>query len=815
MRWLIGGLLSLIFVFSSFAQVTGQVDSLGFGGGGGVCRPDAWIPMVVQLQSDSIEPKRYNLDVVQYDLDGDEVVYTRPVDLDNNLRPFWMYFRPQPINGGLAAFNVSTTRELQQQLRVYISDKDTHKRLVQLPVGKNLPQMVDISNGSGGRGQKVVLFVGRLPNLRELGTSSFALKGVMEDMIPVRVDPRDLPESALGYDMVDAIVWTDADTAPLDAGRLKALNQYVRGGGRLVISQQATDWQRSLKFGTLLPVTIKGIDELSVPEPLRSIAKWENWKAYKPAPGQPAPKNPWITHGPYRVARGEAAATALVDETIEWTDKSISPFLVRQAYDLGSVTWIAQDLSDPAVTVAGYGWPLVWDRVFDWKNKTVISPTSVDGDNWDTQSRRDIGKTLLSGTDLTGRSTLMVTLAFVFFIAYWLIAGPANYLLLAARKQTGASWFVFGGIALGALLLTLVVVQLVVRGQPQLAHVSLVRATADESKPARVLSRVGLYIPRSGDEMIGLSGLTPDGVSTLTPFAVHPGHRPDAPRLRDTEYLVPISDQDVAAKGRLEVTIPYRSTLKKLQLDWTGEMKGRIGGAPVMERNRSLISGPLSNGTGQKLRNVYIAFRYPSSGGGYQDWMLYVPRLDAGQTIELTQAFNVADDGKFVRTVGVFEPDRGEATPDGVNRCKGLIQLDWSPWLAKRGLLGAGNGVLSDDYSDSSSVAKPSLIVLSLFDHLQPQMNSPQQSRAETLRRGARQWDVSGALSAGAMIVIAEADDVPLPAPLTVGGSPVDGKGTTYYQFILPVDYAKARAIDAKNDAEEKTAAATQPATPR
>jgi hypothetical protein len=54
--------------------------------------------------------------------------------------------------------------------------------------------------------------------------------------------------------------------------------------------------------------------------------------------------------------------------------------------------------------------------------------------------------------------------------------------------------------------------------------------------------------------------------------------------------------------------------------------------------------------------------------------------------------------------------------------------------------------------------------------------------------------DLSPALSAGGLVICARGmvnDDVtrsPLPVPLTVGDSPVNGDGTTIYQFVLPLD---------------------------
>src|SRR5690606_27821562 len=50
------------------------------------------------------------------------------------------------------------------------------------------------------------------------------------------------------------------------------------------------------------------------------------------------------------------------------------------------------------------------------------------------------------------------------------------------------------------------------------------------------------------------------------------------------------------------------------------------------------------------------------------------------------------------------------------------------------------------------------------------------------------QLDVSAAVLAGNMVVIAEAEEVPLPLPLKVDGDEVEGAGRTIYQIVVPLD---------------------------
>src|SRR4051812_34687129 len=100
MRFLWAGLLSIIlFAHPTLAGVIGKVESIGFGS---YVRPDCWVPMVIQTSSDEDGPREFDLQVVQLDLDGDEVVYTREkVTINPGSQSFWAYFKPETVNGGI------------------------------------------------------------------------------------------------------------------------------------------------------------------------------------------------------------------------------------------------------------------------------------------------------------------------------------------------------------------------------------------------------------------------------------------------------------------------------------------------------------------------------------------------------------------------------------------------------------------------------------------------------------------------------------------------------------------------------------------
>ena len=85
--------------------------------------------------------------------------------------------------------------------------------------------------------------------------------------------------------------------------------------------------------------------------------------------------------------------------------------------------------------------------------------------------------------------------------------------------------------------------------------------------------------------------------------------------------------------------------------------------------------------------------------------------------------------------------------------------------------------------------------LLSLFDRVpafakKTEEGSPQgEGRINLLRQGKRQWDVSQAIAAGRLVVLAQSEGG-IPIPLKVEGREVESEGTTFYQFILPLDWS-------------------------
>ena len=292
------------------------------------------------------------------------------------------------------------------------------------------------------------------------------------------------------------------------------------------------------------------------------------------------------------------------------------------------------------------GWPYIWDHVFGWNNVTRIGSEEDDDvkkakemfDTTMSQSKSsssviDLGKSLFSGTTFEGKGAGLMGIALAFFIVYWLVAGPGSFLYLAGKGRKEWSWFAFGAAAIVAAALTVLLVRLVLRGDPVVQHVSIVQLIPGDH--THIHSRIGLYIPRDGNQTIELDDTAADSVSTLTALAEHPQDISDNEFPAAQDYTVPVHDGDQP----VEVKIPFRSTLKKIEARWIGNAPGGILGAPkLVGTPGAFIAGALTNQTGFDLRNVYFAFSGPQNGN-VEDWVLYVPFWKNGQNLDLSDEF--------------------------------------------------------------------------------------------------------------------------------------------------------------------------------
>ena len=805
MRVRLAGLLLLSLTGAAFAQAEaeGEVESVGFGG---AYRPNCWTPMMLKLRPKVGDTRTYKIAIVQEDLDRDRVLYTRPFTLNGNPpgghieEHVWVYFMPQPrdlkIQGNAAEFT--------NRIRIFLCKEDG-KQLLQIPIvpGTSLPRSLDDKMDTyfgPAKGTRLVLLVGGSTS-QPLGTIYDRAIALNEDVEFYKITPGEMPGDVKGFHSVDAIVWMGSDPAELRAESMAAIADYVRDGGKLVVTQ-GENWQKfkESELAALLPVTLEGVQNEKGAASLRMLAGMPNFSDPEQSKienlkqpwkvqflGEWKARDPWPDlYKEVPVVKATPKQGAFVNLFCE-CDKA-APYLARWNYGVGSVVWVANDFGDKQVISTGQsryiGWQAIWDRTMDWRNDTLISVASnfqkpPDMYSTGTQNKVDLSKSVLAGMELPRRGAALVALAMVLFIGYWLVAGPGSYFFLLARRRSQYSWVAFAVCAFGATALTAAVVKLVLRGPPQLQHVTFVHIGPDRETVAQ--SQFGLYIPRDGNQHIELADIAPKRFSYIIPYPIHPDHIVETAEFPAyKEYEIAMRDRNSAEAPAIDV--PYRSTLKKFQARWIGTSSGGIDGKASLVDVDGRVSGKLTNNTGHDLRLVFliftrqadlpyqnpddemIALRDPSDGRG--SW-------PNGVTIDL------ADISKNLSIVNL-------SGSEGKAGMRGMLNQGWMAAWGEDFRSSIGS---SDRYDKDDRAA----LLMTIFDRLRPgkltKDNNERQERYELLRRAGRQFDASNAVSAGQMLIFAKAEDAaPLPFPMKVEGEQVKGEGVVYYQVIVPMD---------------------------
>ena len=794
MRFFLAGILQWAMVSAVLAQANGDVESIGFDH---AYRPGCWTPMVVRLTPTTGAPFKGKIAVYQEDGDHDHPIFTRPISLTGNTETgertqrFWMYFIPQPdlLRDG------NEPTYVNRKLQVYLTAEDD-KQLTRLLVKDSIDELDDPNRA---RSTKLVLCV--VDQSRPVFNPYSSLRstiGLKENVLPVVIPIASvrslLPENVMGYEAVDAIVWCDADPSQLSAEQRTALEQYIHRGGKLIVSQSGKPnvWEMVQRgFGPLLPVEVQKIEQADDVLPLKRIVT----ERARYAPSDRFKFIQWkdIGKGPFDIALATPKRNAVVVET-EDKDGTGRPWMVRGIVGSGSVTWIAQDLGDSSLTgrsgVAGTGagnedfkWMYIWDRVFDWGNASQPA-VSNPPPNFEDPTRKiyqerysdasvsiyQLTRSFLSGMEFPGKSTAYLGLAILFFILYWIVAGPGSYLYLAAKKRAGQSWFAFALAALIATGITILIVKLALRGSAQVQHVSFVKMVPGE--PAIVHTQFGLYIPRDGGQRVELMNTAKDAVSYVSAY----------PTLSVSDEGAPPLDYEVPVFNAGAVTFPYRSTLKKIQATWVGDLPLGIEGIGRISRKRAFdLEGKLTNKSGRKLTNIYFVFRprflnhvEGESATTKLDQVLYIPAWDADGTIDLAVLYAT--------------PEKIDFSPDQGGNTRG--QIGEPGTLVSKAAERYWYGRFQHDPGFEDKGTPTNFVLLSLFDHLPaPGLEKGDRDRWDLHRPALRELDVSGTLGAGQLIVLAQSEPLsPLPIPIEVAGDAVTGEGTIYYQFILPLD---------------------------
>jgi len=262
--------------------------------------------------------------------------------------------------------------------------------------------------------------------------------------------PADLPQVAPAYDGVDAVVWYDPVPEDLDARQQEALAFFVRRGGHLVLAA-APDTRLGPQAWLDLPGSFVGSADLTCPSDGGRLVLPAAWRFLARADGKGVelPRLPasgrdgsfWISR--LEIRQGQILAA----------DRGHA-LLLRAGCGLGRITMLAADLNGMPFAGAASWTVEVAARVLDLPLRpehmeilgSLRAPPVV-SNPWHGHGCTASSPAEVAADFLAGASELQ-PIAFgwilLFCVAFFLVAGPFNFMLLRSLDRLTWTWAAFG-----------------------------------------------------------------------------------------------------------------------------------------------------------------------------------------------------------------------------------------------------------------------------------------------------------------------------------------------------------------------------------
>lgn len=317
-------------------------------------------------------------------------------------------------------------------------------------------------------------------------------------------DPNKLPDHWFGYQGVDLVFLCTSDprflnqlAAPVHADRLRALAQWVRRGGRLVVPvayQTQAELNNLLGAASWLPrlPVVPPADQGDLKDrPQRQLPGVENWGDVqnKPFPAPGARPVPIARLDPGAIPPGAW-------EVLVWTrDQGGEPLIARVKYGLGQITYLAFALDGPDFTK--------WDGRVDFL-KTVavkLAPRAAAGmfrDDFNPNRGvpiNDLSTDLLANLDNFDVRVIPFGYVALFIAVYILVVGPLDFIILKyVFKRLELTWITFPAVVLGVSLIAYFAAYALKGNDLKINKVDLIDfdlRTGADARPVRQTQAVG------------------------------------------------------------------------------------------------------------------------------------------------------------------------------------------------------------------------------------------------------------------------------------------------------------------------------------
>jgi len=378
-----------------------------------------------------------------------------------------------------------------------------------------------------------------------------------------------LPDRWHGYVAYDALVWTGsglgADPASLKESQADAIREWVRRGGHLIVVMPSVgqSWYGvngpTGPLADILPDTRAVANEGVELEPYRALMTSDNAVVL--------PKNA-VVHT-FETPGGRTPAP--FDAMPLMVGVGGDTVVVRRLSGTGAVTGVGIDLTTRALRAPGaLQAQQFWNRVLG-KRMKVLTPESLDKLTKATPSQYafertpiDFDRPIADVISKQSKAAKGLLVAFAVFVAYWLLAGPAGYLLLKKRKQVHHAWVAFSAVTAVFALVGWGASSTLKLGRDLDKHYTLIDHVYGQTN-ARMRSWVELTLPKYGEQRVSVkspeSTFNWHNLLTAWESGSENSTRSSFPDARP--YVVDTRSPDTAE-------FPARATTRQLQIDFAG-----------------------------------------------------------------------------------------------------------------------------------------------------------------------------------------------------------------------------------------------------
>ena len=654
------------------------------------------------------------------------------------------------------------------------------------------------------------------------------------------ISAAELPDRWEGLSSFDTLVWTNAPVANLGSEQARAVIDWARRGGNLVIvlPESGDPWgmggQRGrTAFAPVLPEKATRHDGVLVSELLPALTKERQLRndaarssvwSFDPSPGN--------GFAPLLMAPTEAdlrTGTLATDGTLKGR-----ALAVRRPFGFGFVTVVGVDVDGlDRRALVQEGLPQAdtfWNRLL---GRRADSPTPAMWAKLAAEKRLDSrggyvipgngGELVNARVGLQSRAAIGVLGLLAAFAVYWGLAGPGSFLVLRSMKRPQFSWLAFVAVAVGATALAWIATGIFALTSSRVQHLTFVDrvewsgASAEDRGLLRAQSWLGAALPGYGEARVALpkSEGAPGGnlLSTwFPPPAGNPSGFPDS-----ESYEVPAASQH-------EYDVPSRATATVLTANWIGKPVGAWEGTPREMPERRLrqdiawgqqptivLHGALVHSLPLPLEDVTLVhvtpFRPPERRIVDDGAPLTVP--SGAMPSYASMARMARWDPNVPLDVGpsLYGNDAAQPKPvpagirmTGRNGAESSIRALWYDPVLQSSIA----------MYDPSSVLQPDqrLEMLQLYSMLQPPLYLLRESQSAGFRGEAvrverdlaRGVDLSRWFSQPCLIVIGSLkddgqDEVGLPFPFTIDGDEPRADGRTYVRVVFPLPAPEAALV--------------------